>query len=227
MKKYIPLIIATSLLFASCRKEADHIPYVGENSKLAYNTYAEQFKYLWKCLSTGYVFWDIDTVDWDAAYTRYLPRFEALDAKFNDSGYVRTAELEELYKGLTGKMRDHHMAFFVNNLHPMPGEAYSYVIVQPGLLEVQSRDYFIERRSVAQAGMKTFLANLYGQYTILEQDSAAAVIPELSNITVFYHYCLFSLPDGRKVPYLWTTNAAITPVMRDMVGSPAQTILDR
>ena len=42
-----------------------------------------------------------------------------------------------------------------------------------------------------------------------------------------YHYCLITLSDGRIVPYLWTSNAAITPVMRDMVGTTAQILLDR
>lgn len=226
MKKYIILTVATTLFFVACRKEADYIPYIGENSKLAYNSYTEQFKYLWKCLSTGYVFWDVDTVDWDAAYDRYLPQFEALDRKFQDSGYVRTAELNELYLGLVGKMRDHHMTFLVKNLHPQPGDTYPYSIIRPGLLEVQSRDYFIENRAAAQAGMKTFLASLNSLYTVTEYDSATTYIPEI-NINLYLHYSLFTLPDGRKVPYLWTTNAAITPVMRDQVGSSAYQLLDR
>ena len=230
MRKYIIIVLASSLLLlaGACRKEADYIPYVGENSKLAYSTYTEQFQYLWKCMSTGYVFWDIDTVDWDAAYERYLPRFEALDKKYSDSGYVRTAELNELYLGLVGKMRDHHMTFIVKNMHPAPGDTDPRVIIQPGLLEVSGRDYYIESRGDAQKGMKAFMAGLSGQYpSVSEQDSASAVIPEMGGMTVFYHYCLFTLADGRKVPYLWTTNAAITPVMRDMVGSPAQLLLDR
>ena len=226
MKRYIILTVAATMLFAACRKEADYMPYTGENSKLAYNTYTEQFQYLWKCMSTGYVFWDVDTVDWDAAYERYLPRFESLDEKYKDSGYVRTAELNELYLGLVGKMRDHHMTFLVRNLHPAPGEADPRVIIRPGLLEVQSRDYYIESRAAAQAGMKAFLAGVAGQYTVAEQGNATAYIPEFG-VNVDYYYCLFTLADGRIVPYLWTTNAALTPVMRDMVGDSAQVIIDR
>ena len=228
MKRYIILAVAATMLLAACRKEADYIPYVGENSKLAYDSYTGQFQYMWKCLSTGYVFWDVDTVDWDAAYVRYLPRFEALDAKYRDSGHVRTAELEELYLGLAGKMIDHHMTFMVKNLHPAPDETNTRVVIHPGMMEVQSRDYYIESRGAAQAGLKAFLEGIDGisaPYTVQDHQSATAYIPELG-INLYLHFCLFVLPDGRKVPYLWTTNAALTPVMRDMVGDPAWLTID-
>ncbi len=226
MKKQIILTIVATLFLSSCRKEADYIPYIGENDKLAYNTYTEQFQYIWKMMSTGYVFWDVDTVDWDAAYDRYLPRFEALDQKYLDSGYVRTSELYELYLGLVGKMRDHHMSFVVKNLHPAPGEINPRVSIRPGLLEVQSRDYYIEARDDARMGMKAFLNGITSQYTVADSCSGTAYIPEFYS-SVYYHYCLFTLADGRQVPYLWTTNAALTPVMRDMAGSRAYTAIDK
>lgn len=219
------IVVVATLFFAGCRKDADYTPYPGENSKLAYNNYTEQFQYLWKVMSTGYVFWDVDTVDWDAAYGRYLPQFQALDQKYADSGYVRTDELKALYTGLVGKMRDHHMNFRVKNLHPASGDASPWVAIYPGLLEVQSRDYYIESRADAQARMKAFLAGIEGQYTVTEHDSGDAFIPEF-NATVWYQYCLFTLADGRKVPYLWSTNAALTPVMRDMAGSASYQVID-
>ena len=220
MKRTLLTITIATLFFVSCRKEADYVPYPGENSELAYSNYTEQFQYLWKVISTGYVFWDVDTVDWDAAYDRYLPRFKALDQKYADSGYVRTAELEKLYLGLAGSLRDHHMTFAVNNLHPAPSDGSPRVIIRPGLLEVQNRDYYIESRGTAQVGLKTFLAGIESQYSVADTCSGTAYIPEFGT-TVYYHYCLFTLADGRQVPYLWTTNAALTPVMRDMAGTPA------
>ena len=63
------------------------MPYIGENGQLAYSTYTEQFDYLWRVLSTGYVFWDVDTTDWDAMYERYLPAFQELDEKYERQGF--------------------------------------------------------------------------------------------------------------------------------------------
>ena len=119
MKKYILLAVAATLMMTSCRKDADYMPYVGESPKLAYSTYTEQFEYLWKTISTAYVFWDIDTVDWDATYTRLLPGFEALDQKYKDSGFVRATDLEPLYTSMFGSMIDHHMSTDVGDSHPL------------------------------------------------------------------------------------------------------------
>ena len=113
MKKIITIAITIAVIFTSCRKQADYMPYIGENGQLAYSTYAEQFDYLWKVLSTGYVFWDVDTTDWDAAYSRYYPKFQELDKKYEKVGYVPTDELRELYTGLVGGLRDHHLLFAV------------------------------------------------------------------------------------------------------------------
>ena len=88
------------LLLCSCRKESDYVPYIGESHKLAYNTYAEQFTFLWKSISTGYVFWDVDTTDWDAVYTRFLPRFQELDRRYADSANVTSQELNFTLKSL-------------------------------------------------------------------------------------------------------------------------------
>ncbi|MBQ9473591.1 MAG: hypothetical protein IJU81_04205 [Bacteroidales bacterium] len=225
MKRLVILIAGVALLFAACRKEADYVPYVGENSKLAYSTYTEQFQYIWKAISTGYVFWDVDTVDWDAAYDRFLPRFEALDSKYDDSGYVRTSELAQLYLDMMGKMRDHHMLTYIKNMHPAPYDQSPDVNIRPGSLEVQSRDYYIENTSAARAGMRAFLAGIERQYNVAEHDSTDAYI-DMMGSWVHIQYCLFVLSDGRKVPYLWMTNAAITPIMREQKGSAAYRLID-
>ena len=227
MKKILFSAIVFAVAFTSCRKEADYVPYIGESGKLAYSTYTEQFDYIWKCISTGYVFWDVDTVDWDAAYDRFKPSFEALDKKYQDSGYVRTEELNNLYNSMMGSMRDHHMATVVRNLHPAPDDASVLAYVNPGRNEVSGRDYYIEASAEEQAGLKNFLANIEQHYTISAHDSASARISELSNSYVHYVYLLITLADGRKIPYLWQSLAAITPVMRDQQGSPAQQLLDR
>ena len=75
-------------------------------------------------------------------------------------------------------------------------------------------------------GMKAFLNGITSQYTVADSCSGTAYIPEFYS-SVYYHYCLFTLADGRQVPYLWTTNAALTPVMRDMAGSRAYTAIDK
>ena len=212
MKRIITIAAVITLLFASCRKEADYMPYIGENGKIAYSTYTEQFDYLWKVLSTGYVFWDVDTTDWDAAYERYLPKFQELDAKYEKQGYVPTEELRSLYTGLVGGLRDHHLSFRVRNLHPAPDDMSSAVSVTPYNLEIPTRDYYFESASDENARIQGFLQNIENQYTVEAHESCVAYEPNLG-LSVTYHFILFKLPDGRKVPYLWQSSAGITPIM--------------
>ncbi len=224
MKKIIISLAAFVLLFSACRKEADYFPYIGEDGKLAYSTYTEQFEYLWKVLSTGYVFWDVDTTNWDAAYNRFLPKFQELDRRFEQVGYVPTQELRDLYLQLVGGMRDHHMLFAVRNLYPAPDDPTSSIYISPYNIEIPSRDYYFESSSDENARILSFLENIESQYSVEEHKSCVAYEPELG-MTVVYHYILFNLPDGRKIPYLWQSSAGITPVMLQN-GDGAQ-LLDR
>ena len=212
MKKIIIILAAIVLVFTSCRKEADYMPYIGENGQLAYSTYTEQFDYLWRVLSTGYVFWDVDTTDWDAMYERYLPAFQELDEKYERQGFVPTEELQTLYTGLVSGLVDHHLTFRVRNLHPAPDDQNAAVSVTPYALEIPTRDYYYESAGEENQGIQIFLQNIENQYTVETHESCIAYEPNLG-MSVVYHYILFRLSDGRKVPYLWQSSAGIMPIM--------------
>jgi len=212
MKKIITIAAILVLVGSSCRREADYMPYIGENGKLAYSTYTEQFDYLWRVLSTGYVFWDVDTTDWDAMYERYLPAFQELDEKYERQGFVPTEELQTLYTGLVSGLVDHHLTFRVRNLHPAPDDQNAAVSVTPYALEIPTRDYYFESAGEENQGIQIFLQNIENQYTVETHESCVAYEPNLG-MSVVYHYILFRLSDGRKVPYLWQSSAGIMPVM--------------
>ena len=212
MKKTITIAAIIVLLGASCRKQADYMPYIGENGKLAYSTYAEQFDYLWKVLNTGHVFWDVDTTYWDAMYDRYLPAFKKLDQQYEQVGYVKTEDLQKLYTNIIGGLCDHHLTFRVRNLYPAPDDLSNVVTVTPYNLEIPTRDYYFESSSDENAGLQAFLQNIESQYTVETHETGVGYAPELG-MYVIYHYILFKLPDGRKIPYLWQSSAGITPIM--------------
>jgi len=212
MKKIITIAAILVLVGSSCRREADYMPYIGENGKLAYSTYTEQFDYLWRVLSTGYVFWDVDTTDWDAMYERYLPAFQELDEKYERQGFVPTEELQTLYTGLVSGLVDHHLTFRVRNLHPAPDDQNAAVSVTPYALEIPTRDYYYESAGEENQGIQIFLQNIENQYTVETHESCVAYEPNLG-MSVVYHYILFRLSDGRKVPYLWQSSAGIMPIM--------------
>lgn len=218
MKKIVILSALIALLFCSCRKESDYVPYIGESHKLAYSTYEEQFIFLWKSISTGYVFWDTDTTDWDAVYSHYLPLFRALDKRYADSANVTVNDLNKLYTEIFGKMTDHHMSVVVQNIHPHPSDSNKLVVVRPGQMEVSKRNYFIEPSSAERSSILAFLDSVESRgYTVLEHQSGTFPFrQEAITSSVTYHYILFQLPDGRRVPYLWQSMAAFTPVIRSL-----------
>jgi hypothetical protein len=219
MKRNIIFLALIALIFSGCRKEADYHPYIGETDKLAYDSYSTQFEFLWKCLSTGYVFWDVDETDWDAVYDEYMPKFNALDAKHEAGQDVTLEELETLYTGAMGGLRDHHMNISVKNLFPSPNDTVPYFSIRPGLMEVEERDYYIELLVEEQDNLVNFLNNdLDTHYELAAHESAVAIVEELGAL-VAYHYCLFTLPDGRKIPYLWQSMAALTPIMHCLGNS--------
>ena len=143
MKRNIIILAIIALVFSGCRKEADYHPYIGESDDLAYDSYSSQFKYLWKCISTGYVFWDVDDTDWDAVYDEYMPKFNALDAQHEAGQDVTLDELKELYTGAMGGLRDHHMVIQIKNLFPAATDTTESFAVTPGQYEVEKRDYYM------------------------------------------------------------------------------------
>ena len=218
MKRNIILLAIIALVFSGCRKEADYHPYIGETGDLAYDSYTTQFEFLWKCISTGYVFWDVDETDWDAVYNEYMPKFHALDAMHDAGQEVTLAELDTLYQDVFGGMKDHHMTVVLRNLFPAAGDNTQYVIVRPGQMEVEKRDYYIESRSEEQTKLIAFFGNMETEYDIEVHESATANVEELGT-SVTYHYFLIKLADGRKIPYLWQSMAALTPVLRDTTSA--------
>lgn len=210
MKRNIIVLAILALIFSGCRKEADYHPYYGEISGLAYNSYSGQFEYIWKCISTGYVFWDVDDTDWDAVYEEYMPKFEALDAKIEAGETVRISEIRALYEGAMGGLKDHHMNIQVKNLS---SPTDTVVPIRPGFIEVQTRDYYIEDISSSIEHLIESLLSLGSTYDI----ESLEIVAE----PVAYFYCLIKLPDGRKIPYLWQSQAQLSNFI-NYLGAPDQ-----
>src|SRR3954471_5171420 len=82
---YLQLPVALLVLFiSSCTKD---IQNVNRPESYAPGTFGDVFEAFWTGMNNNYVFWDIDTTDWDAMYRRYQPLFANLN--INDSGDVR------------------------------------------------------------------------------------------------------------------------------------------
>jgi hypothetical protein len=82
-----------------CRKTVDTeriTSYTGQS-------YSEVFEAFWKGMDENYMFWDIETVDWNNMYTTFKPRFAALDKNPNDpnNGLKAVQYLVDMTKDLS------------------------------------------------------------------------------------------------------------------------------
>ena len=203
-------ILATILfLCVTCRKEADFYPYYGETHKLAYDSYAGQFETVWKNISTGYVFWSLDTTDWDAVLDRYMPEFMDLDSRYANGETIKTKELEALYTSAMGGLIDHHMNIRIYNIHNSTGST-QFFSLRPGRIETAKRDYYIENDTLS---MLSFLNGIEAEEDITIGDHLKADA-NINGTDVAYHYFKILLDDGRVIPYMWQSKAYITPVIQ-------------
>lgn len=117
-------LLAGSL--ASCRKEMD----VERLTSYTGQSYSEVFEAFWNGMNTNYMFWDIETVDWNNMYKTYKPRFEELDLHKNDpnSGQKAAQYLVDMTKDLS----DSHLnltfngpATFLVAGYPLTGTNFS------------------------------------------------------------------------------------------------------
>ncbi|MBP5582932.1 MAG: hypothetical protein J6X43_03130, partial [Bacteroidales bacterium] len=81
------------LVLTACHKEA-------ENKTI--ETDVQQFEAVWKELNDTYVFWSVDTTDWDAVYAKYHHMFEEME---NEPYSVWKSTWTEL----TSTLVDHHL----------------------------------------------------------------------------------------------------------------------
>ena len=216
MRKISLVILAViAFTFCSCRKTPDYVPYIGENSNLAYSTYAEQFDVLWNNINTGYVFWDVDKTDWDEVYEEYMPQFEALDLRISSGNSVTTKELQTLYEEAMGGLIDHHMSIMVKNLYY---HGYDNVVsVNPANNEIKTRNYYYKESYNLSNELSQFnkklASNSVSDYNIA-YSGYEKVSTDDDNVTICY--ILFELPDGRYIPYLWQNGYKMSVIMQGL-----------
>ncbi|WP_159456004.1 S41 family peptidase [Chitinophaga eiseniae] len=98
---YILPLLMILLMTAACRKD---LPQLNEPQDYVSANFNEVFDAFWTGMNNNYVFWDIDTVDWDQVHRTYKPLFAQLN--INDSNDVRKAYT--YFKQMTAGLVDSH-----------------------------------------------------------------------------------------------------------------------
>jgi carboxyl-terminal processing protease len=103
------LLILLSTSIVACRKDDSSkerlTSYYGKS-------YSEVFEAFWNGMNTNYMFWDIETVNWDDIYKTYKPRFEYLDQQKNDPKAADKAA--QFLVDMTKDLADSHLSITFN-----------------------------------------------------------------------------------------------------------------
>lgn len=119
------ILIMLVLCLSSCQKSELAIPVSPSNS-------SELFEAFWNKMNTNYVYWDIDTTNWDKVYNDYKPAFAKLDIK-------QTTDLNQAFQyfqQMTKELIDcHYNIIFDDSFSPNS-------IIFPSLNRIQKRQGF-------------------------------------------------------------------------------------
>ena len=141
--RYGIALMAFCLIMSGCRKEV-----INERVTSYYGkSYTEIFEAFWNGMNTNYIFWDIETVDWDNMYKTYKPRFEYLDQLKNDP---KTAEKAAQYLvDMTKDLSDSHLQITFNGLtsfqvsnYTIQGMAFQPASIHTFIIVVQRKERY-------------------------------------------------------------------------------------
>lgn len=130
------ILLALPIFLTGCRDEADNLIQPGT---MIGETLTSQFEQIWQGISQNYVFWEIDSVDWDEIYTKYKPQIEKLDKQ----DVVATEDLKKLYEEAFGSLIDQHMVIVAVNVKADKEDEQRVVII-PRMLAAAKREGFHE-----------------------------------------------------------------------------------
>jgi carboxyl-terminal processing protease len=104
MKPYPLLLIL--LLLTACKKIAPNPIQDQPPTSLS-----QAFDEFWNHLNVNYVYWDIDTTNWDSVYKQYSPLFSHL--QINDTADLATSV--RYFRNMTDGLIDHHFSIAFTN----------------------------------------------------------------------------------------------------------------
>jgi hypothetical protein len=94
------------LLLAACKKDLEN-PVSNQTP----TNFGQVFDEFWNDMNVNYVYWDIDTTNWDGVYQQYKPLFSAL--RLGDTADL--ARSVGYFRKMTDGLTDHHFSITFTN----------------------------------------------------------------------------------------------------------------
>ena len=174
--KLLPLLYLI-VFFSSCRKDFTNTE---SPENYAGGSMSDVFTAFWNGMNNNYVFWDIDTTNWDAMYRTYKPVFDKLN--INDSSDVRKSV--QYFRAMTDGLVDSHYTLSFadpisdSTIQPAADRKKKAGILRPGYyLYGYDATYYLDSNSV-----------VYGLDTVhtLEGSPTEAISGTIGNGSVLF-----------------------------------------
>lgn len=104
--KYLVISCSLFIILASCKKNISQQDQI----KSTPLTFSQVFDSFWNSMNRNYLYWDVDTTNWDEVYKNYKPVFAKLSLQ-NDSDVLKSVSY---FRQMTAGLIDsHYMINFV------------------------------------------------------------------------------------------------------------------
>lgn len=110
---FIVLLITILTIISSCNKNISAPDQTGNTPT---GNFSQVFQDFWTQMNNSYVFWSIDSTDWDKVYTNYLPKFASLNL-YDSADNVKAYNF---FKTIVGGLSDSHYTLFPNGRSIQP-----------------------------------------------------------------------------------------------------------
>lgn len=217
MKKIYIIAALATLLLTSCEK-GFITPMSDPSDTLAIaeadKSFETEFVSLWEGINNSYVFWSVDTLNWDTYREKLITLGKQLDKEakadktaFNEDWMNENSKNRELITNLFKNFIDHHMSIRVVNpyidINKRRSDKAANQVISPGDIRVQTRSNYhdgLEIKTYIKALQKTGLAG----NTIIQ----AKYIKDKNNTTQLYS-CIIN----GNIPYLHMDGYSMWEIM--------------
>ena len=181
--RFIILLPVILYLFNSCKK--DIASPIGNNAAPA--NFTQVFDAFWNGMNTNYVYWDIDTTNWDAMYSRYRPVFAQLDLQNkkdvqNSVGYFRQ---------MTDGLIDSH--YFINFTPPIIVDSFVYPAADRKFKNTHFHSPFIYMSIDSNYFDKGYVS---GSYITTANQRVTATYATINNNILYFECSQFALQEA-------------------------------
>jgi hypothetical protein len=198
-------LLLISFLVVGCRKDVEKERLTSYYGK----SYTEIFEAFWNGMNTNYVFWDIETVNWDNMYKTYKPRFEYLDQHKEDPKAAQKAV--QYLVDMTKDLSDSHLNLSFNGMASFLVSNYQIngTDFQPASFRHQLRG---DRFPIPNSTFEEIIPKYYLTKAKVGTDLGSfrinmGIIPRNNKNLLYLHFTSFQL----LTEYL-TNNTTSTPV---------------